>query len=58
MMYTSELFTSMIAGPDDVALQKYLPELSKVALVMVRVLVVLWSIIKTVTLTFLKAFTS
>ena len=41
----------MTLGSDDVTLQKYLPELSKVALVMVRVLVVSRFIITAVMLT-------
>ena len=51
MTSTAELFTVMTAGSDDETLQKYLPELSKVALVMVRVLVVSWFIITAVMLT-------
>ena len=51
MTSTSELFTIMTLGSDDVTLQKYLPELSKVALVMVRVLVVSRFIITAVMLT-------
>ena len=51
MTSTSELFTTMTLGSDDVTLQKYLPELSKVALVMVRVLVVSWFIITAVMFT-------
>ena len=58
MTSTSELFTPMTAGSDDVAPQKYLPELSKVALVMVRVLVVLRFIISAWTLMLPRAFTS
>ena len=51
MTSTSELFTIMTLASDDVTLQKYLPELSKVALVMVRVLVVSRFIITAVMLT-------
>ena len=58
MMSTSELSTLMTLGSDDVALQKYLPELAKVALVMVRVLVVIRLIITAVTLTLPRAATS
>ena len=58
MTSTSELFTLMTLGSDDVALQKYLPELAKVALVMVRVLVVIQLIITLVTLTLPRAATS
>ena len=58
MTSTSELFTLMTLGSIDVALQKYLPELAKVALVMVRVLVVIRLIITAVTLTLPRAATS
>ena len=58
MTSTSELFTLMTLGSDEVTLQKYLPELSKVALVMVRVLVVLQLVITAVTLTLPRAATS
>ena len=58
MTTTSELFTLTKFGSDDVALQKYLPELSKVALVMVRVLVMLRPIITAVTSALPRAATS
>ena len=58
MTSTSELFTLMTLGSIDVALQKYLPELAKVALVMVRVLVVIPLIIIAVMLTLPRAATS
>ena len=58
MTSTSELFTLMTLGSIDVALQKYLPELTKVALVMVRVLVVVRLIITAVTLTLPRAAAS
>ena len=58
MTSTSELFTLMTLGSDEVTLQKYLPELAKVALVMVRVLVVLRPIITAVTLTLPRAAAS
>ena len=58
MTSTSELFASMTLGLDEVTPQKYLPELAKVALVMVRVLVVIRLIITAVTLTLPRAATS
>ena len=58
MTSTSELFTLMTLGSIDVALQKCLPELAKVALVMVRVLVVIRLIITAVTPTLPRAATS
>ena len=58
MTSTSELFTLITLGSDDVALQKYLPELAKVALVMVRVLVVIRLVITAVTSTLPRAATS
>ena len=58
MTFTSELFTLMTLGSDEVTLQKYLPELAKVALVMVRVLVVIRLIITAVMLTLPRAATS
>ena len=58
MTSTSELFTLMTLGLDDVALQKYLPELAKVALMMVRVLVVVRLIITVVTSTLPRAASS
>ena len=58
MTSTSELFTLITLGSIDVALQKYLPELAKVALVMVRVLVVIRLIITAVTSTLPRAAAS
>ena len=58
MTSTSELFTLMTLGSYEVTLQKYFPELAKVALVMVRVLVVIRLIITAVMLTLPRAATS
>ena len=51
MTSTAELFTTVTSRSEEVALQKYLPELSKVALRKVRVLVVLRLTITEETLT-------
>ena len=58
MTSTSELFALMTLGSIDAAMHKKLPELAKVALVMVRVLVVIRLIITAVTLTLPRAATS